>query len=425
MAYIESFFYYWLFVLIGGIVIYAFLFVIGGMIRGVLHLRHSTNEKLLSFLSIKKSLKIFAPLYIFSFGFFYIDKASDYLWEDRAYKEAKAYAIAGEYVFLLKAGLLQFVYPNNSLLQPLNMAESFVLTKTDEHIPATDAERQIWKYKFHLIDYAGTMFAPITDESKARELDFTNPAASMKPELLNTLDEIYSAMDILSKAPMKDKEFDRIDRYLVIASMAPYYKEYILYRAELNSDTNDRRYYEKKWEKFYGDDVLKNNFMHYLAILDQTHDAMTKDKELAQVFEEHPRIKASYYWGAVKGYVAWSNLQTDEDDVYPCKNPNFLKFVDYYKEYTDWAYRTSNSSFQSLSRREKKNYDFKIENQEHPYYVAKYICKIPFEYMAVGEACIEERYRVESFSSSMEMSANIKHIRELQQKQTQGVNNGR
>ena len=422
MAYIESFFYYWLLVLIGGIIIYAFLFVIGGMIRGILHLRHSTNEKLLSFLSIKKSLKIFVPLYIFSFGFFYIDKASDYLWGDRAYKEAKAYAIAGEYVFFLKAGLLQFVYPNNLLLQPLNKAESFVLTKIDEHIPPTDAERQIWKYKFHLIDYAGTMFAPITDESEARELDFTNPAASMKPELLKTLDEMYVAMDTLSKAPMKDKEFDRIDRYLVIASMAPYYKEYILYSAELNSDTNDRRYYEKKWEKFYGDDILKNNFLRYLAILDQTHDEMTKDKDLAQAFEEHPRIKASYYWGAVKGYVAWSNLQTDEDDVYPCKNPNFLKFVDYYKEYTDWAYRTPNSSFQSLSQREKKNYDFKIENQNNAYYIAKYICNISLEYSTMQERSIDG---FNNFESLFIDRPNIVHIRNLQQKQTQGVNNGR
>ena len=422
MAYIESFFYYWLFVLIGGIVIYAFFFVIGGMIRGVLYLRHSTNEKLLSFLSIKKSLKIFAPLYIFSFGFFYIDKASDYLWGDRAYKEAKAYAIAGEYAFLLKAGLLQFVYPNNSLLQPLNIAESFVLTKIDEHIPSTDAERQIWKYKFHLIDYAGTMFAPITDESEARELDFTNPAASMKPELLNTLDEIYSAMNILSKATMKDKEFDRIDRYLVIASMAPYYVEYVIYSAELNSNLNDRHYYEKRLIKFYGDDVLEKNFMHYLAILDQTHDAMTKDKDLAQAFEAYPRIKASYYWGTVEGYITWYSLQEAIDNVYPCKNPNFLKFVDYYKEYTDWAYRTSNSSFQSLSRREKKNYDFKIENQNNDYYIAKYICNIPLEYSTMQERSIDG---FNNFESLFIDRPNIVHIRELQQKQTQGVNNGR
>lgn len=422
MAYLESFLYYWLFVLLGGIVIYAFLFVIGGVLRGILHLRHSTNEKLLSFLSIKKSLKIFVPLYIFSFGFFYIDKANDYLWGDRAYKQAKAYAIAGDYVFLLKAGLLQFVYPNNSLLHPLNIVESFVLKKIDEHIPSTDAERQIWKYKFHLIDYARTMFAPITDESEARGLDFTNPAASMKPELLNTLDEIYSAMDILSKATMQDKEFDKIDRYLVIASMAPYYKEYVLYSAELNSDTNDLRYYEKKWEKFYHSDVLKNNFIRYLDILDQTHDAMKKDKELVQAFEEHPRIKASYYWGAVKGYVALSNLQADEDNVYPCKNPNFLKFVDYYKEYTDWAYRTSNSSFKSLSQREKKNCDFKIENQNNPYYIAKYICNIPLEYSTMQERSIDG---FNNFESLFIDRPNIVHIRNLQQTQTRGVNNGR
>lgn len=266
------------------------------------------------------------------------------------------------------------------------------------------------------------MFAPITDESEARELDFTNPAASMKPELLNTLDEIYSAMNILSTAPMKDKAFDRIDRYLVIASMAPYYVEYVIYSAELNSNLNDRHYYGKRLIKFYGDDVLEKKFIRYLAILDQTHDAMKKDKELAQAFEEHPRIKASYYWGTVEGYIAWSNLQLDIDNIYPCKNPNFLKFVDNYKEYTDWAYRSSNSSFQSLSRREKKNYDFKIENQNNTYYIAKYICNIPLEYSTMQERSIEG---FNNFESLFIDRPNIVHIRNLQQKQIKGVNNGR
>jgi hypothetical protein len=109
-------------------------------------------------------------------------------------------------------------------------------------------------------------------------------------------------------------------------------------------------------------------------------------------------------------------MQTELSDIYPCTNPTFLKWVENYKEFVKWAYMTPNSSYHSFSRREKKNYAFKIENQGTAYYIAKYICKIPFEYMVKGEANIDEKYRVKNFSFSMEMRSNIKHIRKLEKK---------
>lgn len=437
MAYIESFFYYWLFVLIGGIVIYAFLFVIGGMIRGVLHLRHSTNEKLLSFLSIKKSLKIFAPLYIFSFGFFYIDKASDYLWGDRAYKEAKAYAIAGDYLFLWKNLTFAFVYPDHPIVRPLRAVHESILQKMFQYIPETDGEREIWRYKFDLFDYARTMYAPLSDYSIHEHIKPNNPAASFRPELIPILDSIYHTMDAMNTKPIKDKEFDRYDRYFVSISVAPYFYEYM----ENYISVDTEKYLEpwewkkrnpnelstwKKWDKLYQTPELKTKFIRYLSFLDAMHKRFGEDKALSQRLEEQPHTKAAFYWATVNSSDHFQFLKTKMDDIHPCGTSDFEKFVMYYKEFTDWAYRTPGSSYAGLSQRDRGNYDFMIEQRaDESYYVAKYICKIPFEYIVSSERNIPQEYREKNFAYSNELHSGVKTIRQIEQKQTQGVNNGR
>jgi hypothetical protein len=417
--YIEAFLYFWLLVLLGGVFIFIFIGFIIGLLKLFQKLFKREEKKFLELASIKKTLKILLLLYVFSMVFFYIERAGTYLSGDRAHKEAKAYAIAGEYLFLWQAGVLNLSSPESIVVQPINTLQKYLLQKIRAHISKDDAEYEIWNYKFNLIQYAGTMYAPMTEESKQKGLHFTNGAASMKPELLEILNQLFNAMQTLSQGKIKDKEFSQIDRYLVIASMAPYYERYMSYQATLESNLKDSRYIEKKWMKFYHDEILRKEFIQYLTYLDDTYQAIEKNVELMNAFEAHPKIKASLFWGLTKGYLGLSNLQADEDNVYPCTNPNFLKFVKYYKSYVDWAYMSPKSSFKTLSKRQKKTYDFLIENQNSGYYIAKYICKLPFDYMTKREASIESRYRQSSFSRSMEDRPNIKHIREIEKNLTQ------
>ena len=414
MAYLESFLLYVGLVFIGGIILLLFLWMFTLLLDVTRKLFLKKERMFSKTVVIKKIVIVFTSIYLIAMSVFYIQRANALLFTDRPYKEAKAYAIAGEYVFLCKAALLSIVHPNNVILKPFNSVESYVLKKIYSYIPKTDAEREIWNYKFNLIDYARTMYAPMVDADVKRGLSFTNPAASMKPELLTILRNIYNAMDILSKQPMKDKEFDEIDRYLVISAMAPYYKEYMLYEANLYSNWKNPKYYGNKWRKIYSSPKLKKQFLNYIAILNKVHNAFHKDKRLAKAFEKHPRLKASYYWAATNGYSALDSMQERIDDIYPCTNPTFLKWVENYKEFVKWAYMTPGSSFSSLSKRDKKNYAFKIENQENGYYIAKYICKIPFKYMIKGEATIPKKYRKSSFSAFFVDSPNIIHIRQLE-----------
>jgi len=416
MAYIESFLLYVGLVFIGGIVLLLFLLMFILLLDVARKLFLKKERMFSKTIVIKKIAMVFISIYLIAMSVFYIQRANALLFTNKPYKEAKAYAIAGEYVLLWKVTLMSIVYPNNAILKPFNSIESYILKKIYSYIPKTDAEREIWNYKFNLIDYARTMYAPMVDADIKRGLSFTNPAASMKPELLTILKNIYNAMDTLSKQPMKDKEFDEIDRYLVISAMAPYYKEYMLYEVNLHSNWKDPKYYGNKWIKIYSSPKYKKQFLNYLFILNKVHDAFHKDKRLAKAFEKYPRLKASYYWAATRSLIAHSNIQASLYDIYPCTNSTFLKWVENYKEFVKWAYMTPGSSFSSLSKRDEKNYAFKIENQENGYYIAKYICQIPFDYMIKGEASIEKKYRKSSFSFSMEMRSNIIHIRQLEKK---------
>jgi hypothetical protein len=370
----------------------------------------------------KKIFKIGFSLYVLIFTFFYIERANDYLFEDRAYKEAKSYAIAGEYLFLWQALVLNLSSPESLVYKPINLLQKYILKNIREIIPKDDAEYEIWNYKFNLIAYARTMYAPMTEKSKQRGLHFTNPAASMKPELIEVLNSIYHSMKNLNDKTIKDQQFSQIDRYLVIAGMIPYYEDYFPYMGNLESNTKIKNYYGKKIRAFWNTPKYKTEFENYLKIIDNIKLVKEKDEKLSKAFEEHPRLKASYYWGGVRAYITYIYMQTNKG-IYPCTNPNFLKFVANYKEYVSWAYMTNNSSFNSLSRRERKSYTFKIENRENGYYIAKYICKIPFKYMIKGEASIETKYREKSFSRSLERREIIRNIREIEKQLNIGENN--
>jgi hypothetical protein len=419
MAYLEAFLLYLVLVIVGGLILLFLLFAIYGIVNLAVKRK---KGKYLQTSILKKVVKTFAVIYLIAMSVFYVQRVNTLLLGERAYKEAKAYAIAGEYVFLWKVALLKMVYPNNAFLKPFDTIESYILQKIYSYIPEDDAEREIWNYKFHLLDYARTMYAPRVEADIEKGLSFTNPAASMRLELLDILNNIYTAMDRLNTQQIKDKEFSEVDRNLVIAALAPYFIEYIPYMADLHSNWKNSEYYGNKLKKIYKTPEFRSKLISYLKILDQVHKNMQSSEKCHQAFESYPRLKVAYYWGATLGYSLLDSMQTELSDIYPCTNPTFLKWVENYKEFVKWAYMTSNSSYHSLSRREKKNYAFKIENQNNAYYIAKYICKIPFDYMVQGEANIDEKYRVKNFSFSMEMRSNIKHIRKLEKNLKQEKN---
>ena len=419
MAYIESFFYYWLFVVLGlavVIMITFFMIELYELIRKLL-------KKSVPTFGIKGVIKIIAPIYIVAFMVLFVNKGYDYLYKDRPYKEAKSYALAGEVIFIYKKALLLFVYPDNPLFKPLQSAHNMILNKIDAHIPKEDGEREIWHYKFHSFDYARTMFAPVSKADKKINRRFTNPNASMDKAILPLIKDIYTTTKALHDKPIKDKEFDRFDRYLAIASMAPYYGMYYKYQATLEYERSKGIIYQYKlvWKN----PKLKKELFEFIKILDDVRAQWDRDRELSEAFEKRPNTKVAFYWGTLEGLAWMTTMQTRIDHIYPCTSPLFLKEVKYYKEFVHWAYMTPNSSYKTLPKRRRKTYDFLLENSPGLYYRAKYVCEIPFEYMTKHERSLDPKYR-EKLMRGNEEYEGIKIIREMQKElKKQGENHGR
>ena len=423
MAYIESFFLYWLFVVFGLAILVGIAFVLTELYKRVRKLL----KKKVPLFGIQRIIKVIFPIYIIAFTVIYVDKGYDYLYKDRPYKKAKSYALAGEVIFIYKKVLLGFVYPDNLLFKPLQFAHSIILSKINEHIPKEDGEREIWNYKFHSFDYARTMFAPISKVHTKLNGGFTNPNISMDEGILPLISDIYTTMKGLDEKTIKDKEFDRIDRYLAIASMAPYYRMYFGYQIDIYTDVKKRNM-NYKLEILWKDDKYKKykeELFSFVKILDNTRDKWEDDKELADAFEQRPNTKVAFYWGAIEGYTSIQVMQTQIDYIYPCTSPVFLKEVAYYKEFVHWAYMTEGSSYGKLSKRERKTYDFMLEKQEGLYYIAKYICEIPFTYMTKRERGFDPKHRSRLMKSA-ERYKGIKMIREMQKElQIKGKNHVR
>lgn len=289
MAYIESFLLYLGVVFLGGIVLLVLVFLFLGLIKKLFLKKKRIN--------LKKIFIGLASVYLFSSLFFYVNRANDYLIKDRAYKEAKAYAIVGEYVFLWQASMLNLFNPDNKILIPINALQEYILENIRKNIPLHDAEYEIWNYKFNLIQYARTMYAPMTDESKNKGLDFTNPSSSMKPELIEILNSIFNSIEKLNDLKIQDKEFNVIDKYLVISSMLPYFERYFIYYGGLETNNKDPKWMAKKLLYFWETPSLSNKYEKFLFIINNIHQQMNKNSVLSETFEKFPRIKVSFYWG--------------------------------------------------------------------------------------------------------------------------------
>jgi len=410
MVYLEAFILYWLFVVFGLVAVILIAFV---MIEFYKLIRKLLHKSVPTF-GLKGIIKVILPIYIIAFAVVYVDKGYDNLYKDRPYKEAKSYALAGEVIFIYKKVLLRFVYPDNILFKPLQFAHRIILSKINEYIPKEDGEREIWNYKFNSFDYARTMFAPISKVHTEINGGFTNPNISMDEGILPLITDIYTTMKDLDEKPIKDKKFDRFDRYLAIASMAPYYAMYYKYQASLYYDVNISR---EKWfyiyEMVWKNEKLKSELFHYINILNNTREQWDKDKMLAEAFEQRPNIKVAFYWGVLKGYQNMPAMEQELYKTYLCTSPLFLQEVAYYKEFVHWAYMTKGSSYNKLSKRERKTYDFLLERNSPLYYAAKYVCKIPFKYMTKRERGFDPKHR-DRLMRGAEDNRYIAKIREIE-----------
>lgn len=335
---IQAFIYFWLFALVGGVFTACIAYILTPLLKALFFTisknhpndRYSKDKLLLKL----KHIKYLSFVYIFAIAIFFIVQVNTYLLNKRPYKEAKAWAIVGEYVMLWQQMYVNYktidTYPALILE---NIQKNIVLKNIYKYIPKDDGEREIWRYKFYLWAYARSMYAPVDEKAGLR---FSHPGASFTPQILPLIKDMYDTIEALNKKSIKDKEFDRLYRYISIVSMAPYYRMYA--EAESNANLLDdgydgwRKAAQVRFKNFFTSQYYRKRFEHFLDILNDTKKEWEKDKKLADLFESMPHIKLAFYWASVTGYSSLVQSIPAFENKYPCNTKEMRYYSKYYNE---------------------------------------------------------------------------------------------
>lgn len=352
----------------------------------------------------KKIVKIATVIYILSCLAFYISRVNTYLLSDRPYKEAKAYAIAGEYLQIYQVAIGSFKTADTFYYKALQyLQREFVLKNIYRFIPETDGEREIWNYKFQQYIYARSFWGPVIQENIRKNFGLLYGFASFEPWMKDLINNIYTSIIKLDTLPIKDEEFSKIDRYLVIAAMAPYYERY--FRKEINTIYDDKvvdKMEDGRPNTHFTNPYYIERYTNFLKAVDDAKEAMDNNKDLSKAFDDNPTIKALLYWAGVNAYANKnrSNLYTYEQ--YICNTNDLDKYVEYQGGFLDWI-NEPKSSFKKLSQSTQKTYKFVI-NDSKLHYTAKYICDKKFNSYSWEENGLIHLYGIDNLEKEMHKS---------------------
>jgi hypothetical protein len=375
MAYIESFLYYILVALapvpIFGILIFVIVVVIN-FFRG----------KSLSKSVIKKIVKWFAVGYLaFSLSFF-ISKSMEYYSSDRAYPQAKSYAIVADLVSFWHVVLLgtkidldpspfakkyaRIIYPYSPWDQKIRSLQSYLLEKMYRYIPQEDGERELlyYRYKVHYIATMNYKFMRRVDYEVHGDDKVLAGLGKYVPKQTEVHDEMLQVTHALDTKPMKDRVFDKADRYSSIFRMSDYIA------STFQADPNlERMTYMPRYRIFENNATAFGKYTEYIYFLDALYSREHNNTQLRKKLNKTPLTQSFLLRALLEGMQNIISYQI-KSGIYPCGNRESKRYLAYHKEYYDLAH----------SRRSTK-YIKRSFWQLHAYfYAAKYICEEDLDY---------------------------------------------
>lgn len=315
--------------------------------------------------------------YFSAFSFFYINQAIKYFGGDRAYPQAKAYAIAADTLFFwhsigvniaISRGWGEYdrlIQPEDKLDTKIQKVQDFFLFKMYQYIPETDGEREMWYYKYKQLYMAKIRYLPDS---------IHNP----HPRLSNIMDSMYDTTHKLYSKPIKDKEFDK-ERYIPIAQMSYYLVDNFAYYATYEKSINP----DKRMLKLMEDKALFQRHIDYASLLDNVYIKIKTDQKVAKAFDEKSPYSLGLLYGGILSSYDHINTFNTRNGNYPCETIEMQKLVSYTREFYNWVYVDSESSFKHLGEKEKSQIKslFEYRGLSSNLKVVNYICEISVSFI--------------------------------------------
>lgn len=346
MAYIESFFYYIavtvvMFVVIFGFIIFAYWFL--GQFKlfyshdGRGNFNFEDQKNLLFSLVKHKLFKLVILFYFATALFFYINQSIHYYGKDRAYPQAKAYAIVANTIYFWQSNMVnirisrgwgqfyRLLRPEDKLDVKVQAIQDFLLDKMYQYIPENDGERDIWHYKFKQSYVAKIRYKP-------------DSIFQPHPRFSKIMDGMYKTSFNLDKKPIKDKVFNQ-QRYIPIAQMSVYLMRNIAYYA-----TYEKSNYQEKMMRFMDDENKFHKLIDYSHLLKKIYKAIQNDQTITDTFDNNPYAKGFLFTALAYSYDYILTRNT-HNGIYPCSTLEMKLYTQIIKDFYTWIFVTPNSSF--------------------------------------------------------------------------------
>jgi len=384
MPYIESLFYYLLIVF--AVLLFFYLIIFLGII-----IANFLRGKSMQNTTIKKIYKWFTILFlVFALGV-YVSKSASYYAKGRAYPEAKAYAVVGDTLSLVHAALLgmkinhgdsfnkkyyRLIYPDSPVDKKIQKLLSGLLQKMYRYIPEEDGERAYWYYKCQLKHIATMDYGFMRREDYELHGDglvsegfgiYTQKQVAIHKKMLETIRALQSR-------PMKDKVFDRVNRYSSIFRMS-YYVE----RHFSSIPTAERTKFLERYRLFEDNATAFGKYKEFIYFLDEMYANEENNTALQKKLNAEPLTKAFVLGALLRGMQNIISYQI-KSGIYPCGNKEAKRYLHYHKLYDDLVHSKRSTKFIKG-----------LYWQLHSYfYAAKYICGEDLRYMTPEEKLMRE-----------------------------------
>ncbi len=388
MPYLESFFYYIVVVLLMFVILFGgalFLYMSFGQFKIFFAKEEVTldiEKNLLYSLVKNRIFKFFILAYFATFCFFYLNQATDYFSDERAYPQAKAYKIVADlvlfhYDFFIAHRNLYYRPIGLKLIEPYQDVQEYLMQKGFEFIPKDDAERAIWRYEYFYSQYIRAMAAPIdfdklTPDDLGYILRIGGHPAIYKAEAKEMLIEVEGIIESLMNNSMKDKYYDEVNRYMTTILFSVWWEKFSFLHYTLGVRTvhehlsKDYNIILTQWTEDKDYFIRLNKFSNWLDI---TKDKIDNSQTLHKMMKNHQLIYPELMGLRVTlmSAITYAEMQYGE---LSCSNKMLQKYYIYKQEFLKYA--RNDIGYRRLSKQERLRASSLASSNLEDYILFKY-----------------------------------------------------
>lgn len=372
------------FIMITGLHVHVVGRFLYGLFTKMLSARKKEKPKLPKYFSKKILLGFIIVCYVFHFSL-YFQQRMEWMGSDNAHLKAKEYFVLNKVIFFYSKLTNHFIKPDKALFQPFVAMHRSLTKQGFKYIPENDAERAVWKYMFDLYFYSRLMYIPAIERKGL---------PSYTDDIYHLMDDSYAVLHSLANDPMADEQMNNSDKILSFLNVSMYYGFF-------HASSLTPRSIAKGFDYFAVDEELPKRNYELLEYLKRFRKEWKSNPMLKSKIKNNPNNILAYLF-SVDSYAVYLLHKEIMLGKFACDLPIVELYISTRKEFEEYAMKGKDTSFQKLSRKQKRIYTDIMTFKDIPMF---------YRYV-LGKYCGVELIGVGNFTEREENILNTKHNRD-------------